>query len=90
MGKRARANTRLRSAVAKAGKAADHAAGAKEQKARGVLIKVNDAGWRSLRLLAFERDATLQALGIEALNDLLKKYGKPPIVENPLFASAET
>ena len=26
----------------------------------------------------------------EALNDLLKKYGKPSIVENPLFASAET
>ena len=77
MGKRARA-------VAKGSKAADHAAGVKVHTARGVLIKVNDAGWRSLRLLAFERDATLQALGIEALNDLLKKYGKASIVENPL------
>jgi antitoxin-like ribbon-helix-helix protein len=56
---------------------------------RGVLIKVNDAGWRSIRLLAFERDATLEATGIEALNDLLKKYGKQPIVENPLFAPSE-
>jgi hypothetical protein len=31
-----------------------------------------------------ERDTTLNALAIEALNDLLKKRGKEPVVENPL------
>jgi hypothetical protein len=90
MGKRASAKTSLRPAVAKSGKAAALAAGAKVLKARGILIKVNDTGWRSLRLLAFDRDSTLQALGIEALNDLLKKYGKPSIVENPLLGPADS
>ena len=50
---------------------------------RAVLVKLNPEGWRSLRFLAIEKDTSLQALGIEALNDLLKKYGKPPVVESP-------
>jgi hypothetical protein len=82
MAKRARTKTPLRSTVAKGNKEADHAASVKIHIERGILIKVDDAGWRSLRLLAFERDATLQAF--EALNDLLKKYGKASIVVNPL------
>jgi hypothetical protein len=36
-----------------------------------------------LRILAIERDTTLQALAVEALNDLLAKYGKRPNVKNP-------
>jgi hypothetical protein len=39
-------------------------------------------GWRALRLLAVERDTTVNALAIEAFNDLLKKYGKRQSVEN--------
>jgi hypothetical protein len=39
---------------------------------------------RSLRILAAETDATLNALAIEAFNDLLKKHGKKQTVENPL------
>jgi hypothetical protein len=31
------------------------------------------------------RDTTLNALAIEAFNDLLKKYGKRQSVENPLL-----
>jgi hypothetical protein len=41
-------------------------------------------GWRALRMLAIEEDTTLNALAIEAFNDLLKKYGKRVSVENPL------
>jgi predicted HicB family RNase H-like nuclease len=52
---------------------------------KGLLIRMNAEGWRELRILAAERDTTLNALAIEALNDLLKKRGKPAVVENPLI-----
>jgi hypothetical protein len=45
---------------------------------------MNVEGWRSLRILAAETDATLNALAIEAFNDLLKKHGKKQTVGNPL------
>jgi hypothetical protein len=35
-------------------------------------------------MLAIEKDTTLNALAVEAFNDLLKKHGKRPNVENPL------
>jgi hypothetical protein len=44
---------------------------------------VNADGLRALKLLAIERDTTLQALSIEALNDLLAKYGKGRAVKTP-------
>jgi len=37
-------------------------------------------------MLAAENDTKLNALAIEAFNDLLAKYGKRREVENPLFA----
>jgi hypothetical protein len=51
---------------------------------KGLLIRMNLEGWRELRILAAHRDTTLNALAVEALNDLLKKYGKKALVENPL------
>jgi hypothetical protein len=48
-----------------------------------VLTRMGVAGWRALRMLAVERDTTINALAIEAFNDLLKKYGKWQSVENP-------
>jgi hypothetical protein len=50
-----------------------------------VLTRMGVAGWRALRMLAVERDTTINALAIEAFNDLLKKYGKRQSVENPLL-----
>ena len=41
-------------------------------------------GWRALRMLAVEENTTLNALAVEAFNDLLRKYGKKASVENPL------
>jgi hypothetical protein len=32
-----------------------------------------------------EKEATLNALAVEAFNDLLRKHGKRSIVENPLL-----
>ena len=51
---------------------------------KGLLIRMNLDGWRSLRILAAETDATLNALAIEAFNDLLNKHGKKQTVANPL------
>ena len=50
-----------------------------------VLTRMGMDGWRALRMLAVEHDTTINALAIEAFNDLLKKYGKRQSVENPLL-----
>ena len=55
-----------------------------ERDMRGLLIRVNVDGLRALRQLALDRDTTLEALGIEAFNDLLRKHGSRPVVVNPL------
>jgi hypothetical protein len=52
---------------------------------KSVLTRMNPEGWRALRLLAVEKDTTLNALAVEAFNDLLKKHGKRQSVENPLL-----
>jgi hypothetical protein len=51
---------------------------------KGIMTRMNADGWRAMRILAAERDTTLNALAVEAFNDLLRKYGKKPLVENPL------
>jgi hypothetical protein len=51
---------------------------------KGILTRVNADGLKALRMLALERDMTLQALAIEAFNDVLRKYRRPAIVRNPL------
>jgi hypothetical protein len=42
---------------------------------KSVLTRMNADGWRSIRILAAKRDTTLNALAVEAFNDLLKKNG---------------
>ena len=56
----------------------------KGREVRGILVRVNPAGSKALRQLALDRDQSLQALAVEAFNDVLKKYGARPVVENPL------
>jgi len=51
---------------------------------KSVLTRLDIEGWRALRMLAVEHDTTLNALAVEAFNDLLKKHGKKQTVENPL------
>jgi hypothetical protein len=57
-----------------------------DREVRGLLIRMNSEGLRALRQLALDKDRTLQALGIEAFNDLLRKYGAKSVLENPLLA----
>lgn len=52
---------------------------------RGVMTRINQRGWRDLKLLALERGTSLNALAVEAFNDVLRKYGKRASVENPLI-----
>lgn len=49
-----------------------------------VLTRMSLDGWRALRMLALEKNTTLNALAVEAFNDLLKKHGKKAAVQNPL------
>ncbi|MGE3917781.1 MAG: ribbon-helix-helix domain-containing protein [Hyphomicrobiaceae bacterium] len=50
-------------------------------KPRHLQIRLNDAGWQELKLLSVAERRPLQALMMEALNDLLRKYGRGPMVE---------
>jgi hypothetical protein len=50
-----------------------------------VLVRINSEGWRALKILAVENDTTLNALAVEAFNDLLRKRGKRAVVQNPLL-----
>jgi hypothetical protein len=52
---------------------------------KSVLVRMNIEGWRALKVLAVEKEATLNAMAVEAFNDLLKKHGKRQSVENPLL-----
>lgn len=52
---------------------------------KALIVRMNPEGWRALRILAAESDTTLNALAIEAFNDLLRKRHKRPVVANPLL-----
>jgi hypothetical protein len=52
---------------------------------KSVLVRMNIEGWRALKVLAAEQETTLNALAVEAFNDLLKKHGKRASIENPLL-----
>ena len=43
------------------------------------IIQMPQAAKKQLAILAIENEITQQALLSEAINDLFKKYGKPPI-----------
>jgi hypothetical protein len=49
--------------------------------ARGILTRINPEGLKALRQLALDRDTTVQALMIEAANDLLRKYKRRPMAQ---------
>jgi hypothetical protein len=49
--------------------------------ARGILTRINPEGLKALRQLALDRDTTVQAMMIEAANDLLRKYRRRPVAQ---------
>ena len=82
----ARGGRSKRRAVKAAPQVALKAAGSLQiRKQRGLLTRINPEGLKALKMLAVQRDTTLQALLIEAANDLLSKYGQRPIARNPLL-----
>ena len=52
---------------------------------KGILIRVETAGWRELRDLAAEltiktgEQVSMQSLITDAINDLLRQHGRPPV-----------
>src|SRR3954449_12019101 len=47
-------------------------------------VRVNRVGWLEASRLAQDLDMPLEALMVEAMNDVLVKHGKPPVMERRL------
>ncbi|MCJ2089578.1 hypothetical protein MKK88_26840 [Methylobacterium sp. E-005] len=46
---------------------------------RGILVRARPEAWRALKMVALDREVTLQDVMTEAINDVLAKHGKPPV-----------
>jgi DNA-binding protein YbaB len=46
---------------------------------KGILVRAAPEAWKELKRVAIDEERTLQDVMIEAINDVLKKYGKPPV-----------
>jgi hypothetical protein len=49
------------------------------QKRKGQTLRLEEGAWKQLKHLATDLGKPVHDLLIEAVNDLFKKYGKPPI-----------
>lgn len=49
-----------------------------EPKRRGQTLRLDEGAWKQLKHLATDLEKPSHDLLIEAVNDLFKKYGKPP------------
>lgn len=48
-------------------------------KRRGQTLRLEEGAWKQLKHLATDLGKPVHELLLEAVNDLFKKYGKPPI-----------
>lgn len=46
---------------------------------RGILVRARPEAWKALKLVALDREVTLQDVMTEAINDVLAKHGRPPV-----------
>jgi hypothetical protein len=46
---------------------------------RGILVRAKPEAWKALKLIALDKDITLQDAMTQAINDYLRKNGKPPL-----------
>lgn len=46
---------------------------------KGQTLRLSPEAWKQLKFMAFDSGHTAHTLLVEAVNDLFKKYGKPPI-----------
>jgi hypothetical protein len=54
---------------------------AKQRDLKTMMCRVNRAGWQEMSRLAIDTGENLEDLLIEACNDLLRKNGRPPVIE---------
>ena len=47
---------------------------------KGILVRARPEAWKALKLIALDREITLQEVMTEAINDLLTKHDRPPVV----------
>ena len=66
--------TRKKAAAAAAPAPATTARPPSREGKRTVVLHLDPEQWRALRLLSIDQRQTMQALGVEALTDLLAKY----------------
>lgn len=45
---------------------------------KGILVRARPEAWKALKLVALDREMTLQDVMTEAINDLLTKNSRPP------------
>jgi hypothetical protein len=79
MAKKANLAQALQTAAQKTAPPADTALPPSRQGKRAIAGFFDPAVSRQLRQLGLDRDASIQALLAEALNDLFVKYDRPPI-----------
>ena len=46
---------------------------------RGILVRAKPEAWKALKLIALDKEVTLQDAMTTAINDYLRKNGKPPL-----------
>ena len=46
---------------------------------RGILVRAKPEAWKALKLIALDQEMTLQDAMTSAINDYLRKNGKPPL-----------
>jgi hypothetical protein len=46
---------------------------------RGVLVRLQPEAWKAMKQIALDQETTLQELMEDAVNDALRKHGKPPL-----------
>ena len=60
---------------------ASRAALSAQRDLKTMMCRVNRAGWQEMSRLAIDTGENLEDLLIEACNDLLRKNGRPPVIE---------
>lgn len=53
----------------------------KQRDLKTMMCRVNRVGWQEMSRLAIDTGENLEDLLIEACNDLLRKKGRPPVIE---------
>jgi hypothetical protein len=55
-----------------------------------IMIRLNPAGWRAMKVLAMDEGTPIQSLMVEAINNLLSKRGRMPVARSPLLRERES